>query len=404
MNTKNIIADFPSLNQKIRGKPVIYLDSACTTLRPKQVIDTMDEYYEKYPACAGRSVHAFGAEVTEKYNNARDTIAKFINAKRSGEIIFTRNTTEGINLVANSLNLAKGDIVLTTDKEHNSNLLPWQLLSKRRGIRHEIVFSNTDMTFNMENFENTMDDNVKLVSMVHTSNLDGYTIPAEKIIKLAHDHGALVMLDCAQSVPHKSIDVKKMDVDFIAFSGHKMLGPSGMGVLYGKYDLLEKMDPFMIGGDTVKNSTYDSFTLLDPPEKFEAGLQNYAGAIGFAAAAEYLRKVGMKNISSHELEINEIIYEGIKGINGSSIIGPSDSELRGGITSFNISGMDFHDIAVMLNESANIMVRSGQHCVHSWFNAHKIKGCVRSSLYLYNTKDDARVLVENLEKISRLAK
>ncbi len=401
MNLKNTAADFPSLSRKINGKPVVYLDSACTSLRPKQVIEAMDGYYEKYPACAGRSVHAFGSEVTEKYASARETIAKFICAK-SNETIFTRNTTEGINLVARSLGLKRGDAVLTTDKEHNSNLLPWTLLSQRSGVRHEIVFSNSDMTFNLEKFENALHSGVKLVSMVHTSNIDGYTIPAKEIAKIAHDHGALVMFDCAQSAPHMRIDVKKLGADFIAFSGHKMLGPSGTGVLYGRYDVLERMEPFMIGGETVENTTYDSYSLLGPPEKFEAGLQNYAGAIGLAAAVEYLGRVGMENIGRNETEINSIIHRGVSEIGGSSIIGPSDPKLRGGITSFNIEGLDFHDIAVMLNESANVMVRSGQHCVHSWFNAHKIKGCVRSSLYLYNTKDDARIFIENLEKISRL--
>jgi cysteine desulfurase/selenocysteine lyase len=274
-------------------------------------------------------------------------------------------------------------------------------LSKNVGIQHKIVFSNKDNTFNLEGFEKMMNKNVKLVSMVHTSNLDGYTIPAEEIIKISHDHGALVMLDGAQSVPHKPLNVRDLDVDFLAFSGHKMLGPSGMGVLYGKRHLLETLDPFLVGGDTVENSTYESYTFMKPPEKFEAGLQNYAGVMGLATAVQYLEKIGRENIQKHELELNKFITERIIDIPGINIIGPS-SKLRSGIISFNIKGMNSHDIAIMLNEIENIMIRSGQHCVHSWFNAHGIEGSARASLYLYNTKKEAQMFVDNLRKIVKL--
>lgn len=398
MNVDKIREDFPVLRRMINNKPVIYFDSACMSLRPKQVIDAMDEYYEKYPACAGRSVHKFGNEVTEKYRQARETISKFIGAKKTGEIIFTKNTTEGINLLSHSLGLGKGDIVLTTDREHNSNLLPWQVLSKK-GVKHKIVYSNSDMSFDIESFEKSMDKNVKLVSMVHTSNLDGYTIPAEEIVKIAHDYGALVLLDGAQSVPHKPVNVKKLDADFLVFSGHKMLGPSGTGVLYGKHHLLENMEPFMTGGDTVSSSTYDSFSLLKPPEKFEAGLQNYAGAMGLAAASRYLEKIGMSNIERHEEELGRFIRDGISGVEGLEMIGHVG---EGGIVSFSVKGMNVHDIAIMLDETKNIMIRSGQHCVHSWFNAHGIEGSARASLYLYNTKEEAEIFVGQLEKVTQL--
>lgn len=401
MDIKRIREDFPVLQQKINGKPIIYFDNACVSLKPRQVIEAMNEYYEKFPACAGRSIHKLGSMVTEKYAAAREAVAKFINSK-ANEIIFTRNTTEGINLIAHSLNLKKSDIVLTSDKEHNSNLLPWQALSKNVGIQHKIVFSKKDMTFDLKAFEKMMNKNVKLVSIVHTSNLDGYTIPTEEIIKIAHDFRSLVMLDAAQSIPHKPIDVKKLDVDFIAFSGHKMLGPSGTGVLFGKYHLLEKLNPFLVGGDTVESSTYSSHILLKPPERFEAGLQNYAGAIGLAEAARYLEKIGKENIEKHEIELNKFITKEISDLDGISIIGPPSPELRGGIISFNIEGIGFHDIAVMLDEIANIMIRSGQHCVHSWFDANKIKGSARTSLYLYNTKEEARIFVEKLKEIIKL--
>ncbi|MFH0832960.1 MAG: aminotransferase class V-fold PLP-dependent enzyme [Candidatus Aenigmatarchaeota archaeon] len=396
MNVDNIRKDFPLLQQVRNGKPLIYFDNACVTLRPKQVINAMNEYYENFPVCT-RSSYRLGALVTEKYEKSRENIAKFLNAK-TNEIVFTRNTTEGINLVANSLNLHNGDIVLTTDKEHNSNLLPWQVLTNR-GIRHEIVFSNRDNTFNMEEFESKMNKNVKLVSMVHTSNLDGYTIPAEDIIKIAHDFGALVMLDGAQSVPHKKMNVKKMDCDFLAFSGHKALGPSGIGCLYGKHELLETLGTFMLGGDTVSSSTYETHKLLEPPEKFEAGLQNYAGAIGLAEALNYLDKIGLDNVEKHEQRLNTIITDSLFGI--ADIIGPS-VEMRSGITSFNINGIGYHEIALMLDELANIMIRSGQHCVHSWFNAHKIDGSARVSLYLYNTEEECKVFNDTISKIIKL--
>ncbi len=400
MNIEKIRQDFPVLQRKIGGKTVVYLDSACVSLKPRQVTEAMNEYYERYPACAGRSMHKLGSMATEKYLEARKTIAKFIGAGKPEEVVFTRNTTESINLVAHSLELEKGSIVLTTDREHNSNLLPWQVMPKK-GVRHRIVFSRSDMTFDMEAFEKSMSKDVRLVSMVHTSNLDGYTLPAKEIIKISHDFGALVLLDGAQSVPHKDVNVKKLDADFLAFSGHKMLGPSGTGVLYGKYHLLEQLSPFMLGGDTVQSTTYDSFILLKPPEKFEAGLQNYAGAIGLAAAAEYLERAGKGSIGRHEAELNRLVTDEISGIRGLEIIGPPSPEMRSGIISFSVKGMSAHSIALMLDED-NIMIRSGQHCVHSWFNAHKIEGSARASLYLYNTKEEAEAFSETLKKIIQL--
>lgn len=401
LNVKRIRKDFPILQKKIKGRPIVYFDNACMSLRPRQVIDAVECYYKNYPACVGRSSHTLGRWVTERYQEARKIISKFIGAKEK-EIIFTRNTTEGINLVANSLGLKKGDVVLTSDREHNSNLLPWQLLAKRVGIKHRIVSSNEDMTFDIHRFENCMSKKVKLVSMVYTSNLDGYTLPVKEIIDIAHDYGSLVLLDGAQAVPHKKINVKKLDVDFLAFSGHKMLGPSGTGVLYGKYHLLEELEPFIVGGDTVRSSTYDSCEFLEPPERFEGGLQNYAGMIGLAEACKYLERVGLDKIEKHEKMLNEIITEGIAGIKGLSIIGPPSPELRSGIVSFTVDGMNPHDIALLLDELANVMIRSGQHCVHSWFNAHKIEGSARASLYLYNTKEEAKIFINTLKKIISL--
>jgi cysteine desulfurase/selenocysteine lyase len=401
MDVEKIRADFPVLQQKINGKPIIYFDNACMSLKPKQVIDAMNEPYTKYTSCHGRSGHKFGRKLTEEYHKAREKIAKHIGCKTE-EVIFTRNTTEGINIIANSLGLKAGDVVLTTDREHNSNLLPWHLLSERFGVKHKVTFSKKDMTFDLDNFQNILDKNVKLVSFVHTSNLDGYTLPMKEIIKIAHNNGSLVLLDGAQAVPHKEVNMKNLDVDFYAFSGHKMLGPYGIGVLFGKYSLLDKLKPFIVGGDTVERTTYSSHIFLKPPEKFEAGLQNYSGAIGLGVAADYLNDIGKKNIEKHEIELNKFMTAELSKLDGVSMIGPPQAELRGGIISFNVKGMSSHDVAVMLDETANIMVRSGQHCVHSWFDAHKIEGSVRASLYLYNTKEEAHIFIDKMKEIVRL--
>lgn len=377
-----------------------YFDSACQTLRPRQVIEAMTKYYEEYPACGGRSMHRLASEVSKHYEEARQIVADFIGAKRKDEIVFTRNTTEGINLVANSLNLKAGDVVLTTDKEHNSNLIPWQILTKKLGIVHVIVPSKPDNTFDLDTYEQLLDLHpVKLVAMVMTSNLDGVSIPAEQVVKLAHQHKALVLLDGAQAVPHHKVDVRKLDVDFLAFSGHKMLGPSGIGALYGKFHLLEELSPFLVGGDTVSSSTYTTQEFLPPPEKFEAGLQDYAGIIGLGAAITYLTRVGLPAIEAHELALNTYVTNALSSIDTMKILGPADPKTRGGIVSFYIPNIDHHQIALMLDESAGFLVRSGQHCVHSWFANKHIPGTVRASFYFYNTMEEAEAFVLSLKKV-----
>ena len=397
LNTEKIRADFNILSKKDGGVPV-YLDSACMSLKPNQVVEAMNDYYFNFPACAGRSAHKMGDKVTKKVKEARGLIAKFINAKSEKEIIFTRNTTEGINLLANSLGLVKGDVVLVSDKEHNSNLVPWLLLRDKVGIVVKIIPSNTDGTFNLDNFSKLI-NGAKLVSIVHTSNLDGVTNPAKEIIEIAHKNGALVCLDAAQSIPHRKIDVQDLDVDFLAFSGHKMLGPTGTGVFYGKSELLEKLSPFLVGGDTVEFSTYDSYKMLPAPEKFEAGLQNYAGIIGFGEAIKYLSQFDFEDIAEHELKLNSYITTELKKISGINIIGPEDPRLRSGIVDFYMEGTDMHKFVIMLDEMANIAIRSGQHCVHSWFADKKIYNSARVSLYLYNTMEEAEVFITNLKKI-----
>ena len=394
--------DFPILNPQKNDNQVIYLDTACQSLRPRQVIEAMDRYYTKYPACSGRSNHQLAAAVTRMVDEARQQVARFLGASRMEEIIFTRNTTEGINLVANAFDFNPGDTVLISGKEHNSNLIPWQMLVKRRGIHLKILHPLADGSFDLTGFEQALSGGVKLVSFGYTSNLDGVTLPAEQIIKLAHKRGALVMLDAAQAAPHRKINVRALDVDFLALSGHKILGPSGTGVLYGKYKLLDAMNPFMVGGDTVASSTYETCEFLPVPEKYEAGLQDYAGIIGLGEAARYLQSVGFDAIQKQELLLNKIMTEGTRDMQGLQLIGPADPALRGGIFTFYVDGIDSHRIALMLDQMANICVRSGQHCVHSWFNAKGLKGSVRASAYFYNTQEEVQLFVENLKKIRKV--
>ena len=402
MDIRKIRQDFPILQDGAGHKSITYLDTACQSLRPRQVIEAINQYYLKDQACSGRSMHRLAAEVTRGVDEARIAVAKFFNAAKKEEIVFTRNTTEGINLVANSLGLKAGDVVLISDKEHNSNLIPWQVLAKKQGVVVKVIPSTAEHLFNLEAYQNLLDSQVRLVALGHTSNLDGVSIPAAEIIKRAHKNGSLVLLDAAQSAPHQQINVKALDVDFLALSGHKMLGPSGTGILYGKLSLLEKLDPFLVGGDTVANSTYTSCEFLPPPEKFEAGLQDYAGIFGLGAAVKYLQNVGFDFIRKQETLLNEAITNEIKDLPGLKLIGPADSRLRGGIITFTIDGIDSHRIALMLDQMAGVMVRSGQHCVHSWFNAHQIKGSVRASLYFYNTQEDAEIFVNNLKKIRKV--
>ena len=398
MDIQKIRRDFPALADK--GN--IYFDTACQSLRPQCVLDAMNEYYLQFPACSGRSMHHMAAKVTQKVDEARTSVAKFLNAAKKEEIVFTRNTTEGINLVANALAFKPGDVILITDKEHNSNLIPWQKLCRQKGTVLKIVPTHPDGTFDVNGYAQMLEPNVRLVSFGHTSNLDGVTIPAADVIKLAHKNGSLVLLDAAQSAPHRQLNVRALDVDFLAFSGHKVMGPSGTGILYGKYDLLEEMEPFLVGGDTVASSTYETAEFLPPPEKFEAGLQDYAGIIGLGTAVQYLQKIGFDAIQKQELALNSAINAGIQGIPGLKIIGPADPALRGGITTFYIEGIDSHRIALMLDQMRGIMCRSGQHCVHSWFHAHGITGSVRASAYIYNTLEEVQLLVDHLLKIRKV--
>lgn len=400
LNIEKIRADFNIFKDKNDSTP-IYFDSACMSLKPTQVINTINDYYLNYPACAGRSSHKMGNMVTKKVKETRELVAKFINAQSENEIIFTRNTTEGINLFANAIGLSKGDVVLISDKEHNSNLVPWLVLRDKIGIVVKIIHGNEDGSFNLDNFRQ-MIPGAKIVSIVHTSNLDGVTNPIKEITEIAHENNALVFVDAAQSIPHKKIDVRDLDVDFMAFSGHKMMGPTGTGVFYGKGKLLEKLEPFLVGGDTVDYTTYTDYKFLPVPEKFEAGLQDYAGIIGLGEAVKYLSQFDFNDIKEHELKLNTYITEELQKIPQIKIIGPKNPRERSGIINFYIEGMDMHKFAIMLDEMANISIRTGQHCVHSWFADKKIRTSARASLYIYNTMEEVEKFITNLNKIIKI--
>jgi cysteine desulfurase/selenocysteine lyase len=391
MIDSSIRDDFPIFSADPK---LIYFDNACMTLRSRQVIEAVTDYYTRYPACAGRSNHHLAVRVTEQVESAREKVKRFVGAKKPEEIIFTRNTTEGLNLVAQSLGLVKGDVVVISGKEHNSNLVPWLRMKEHIGIELKVVKDN--------NWAEAIQTGVKLVSVVMTANLDGTSHPIEDITKLAHKSGALMMIDGAQSVPHTSVNLQKLDVDFMAFSAHKMCGPSGMGVLYGKKELLEQLHPFIVGGDTVAQTSYNHYTMLLVPEKFEAGLQDYAGIIGLGAAVDYLTDIGMDQIHNHELQLNEALTQVLVKHDRVKLLGSEKSDLRGGIASFVVEGADHHQVALMLDQMGSIAVRSGQHCVHSWFTANGIPGSIRASLYFYNTIDEVDRFSQIFDKVMRV--
>ncbi len=404
---ERIREDFPVLKRTINGKPLVYLDSACMALKPKQVIAAMNEYYEQFPACGGRSIHRLGEEASNAYTAARGKFAKFINAAELEEVIWTRNATESLNIVARSLHLPKGSKIITTSLEHHSGSLPFVERAKRDGHPIEIVQVQSDGTFDIEDWKKTIDSNTSLVSVVHSSNVTGTVAPMKEIVEIAHDRGALVMSDDAQYVPHHPLDVQAFDVDFSSISVHKMCGPTGMGVLYGKSEHLNAMDMFMHGGDTVSDVKYIDGQIipeyLPPPEKYEAGLQNYAGAIGAGAAAEYLQNIGMHEIEKHERSLLSIALKELLNMDHVRIIGTDDISIKTGLVTFTVDTVESaHDIATFLNETLNVMVRSGWHCVgpfHYQLGIEPTRGTARASFYLYNNKKDVETFLEGMRAL-----
>ncbi len=404
LDLKKIRNDFPILGRQLRpGVRLTYLDSTATAQKPLQVIEAMDEFYRKFNANIHRGVHTLAEESTALYEGARERIAKFINASSARQIIYTRNTTEAINLVAYSwarANLKQGDLVILTEMEHHSNLVPWQMLQDERGIELEFIPVTQDGLLNLDAYKSLLERQPKLVSFTQMSNVLGTINPAAEIVHLAHQAGSIALVDGAQSAPHLKVDMQALDADFYAFSAHKMCGPTGIGVLYGKTTLLETMPPFLGGGDMIREVKLRSFRANSLPHKFEAGTPAIAEAIGFGAAVDYLTSLGMDNIAAHEHEILEYAMERLEEIPGLKLFGPS-ADKKGGVASFILDGVHPHDVAQILDQDG-IAVRAGHHCAQPLHEKFQIPATSRASFYLYNTKEEVDLLVKGIYKVKEM--
>jgi cysteine desulfurase/selenocysteine lyase len=398
MDAQKIRQDFPLLQKR----KIIYFDSACTTLKPKSVIEAERQYYEEASGCAGRSAHSLAKKTSELFESAREKVARFVNAK-SGEVVWTKNATEGLNLVIRSLHYSKRKKIVTTPLEHHSLLLPI-IEQQRRGIATMETLAATSQGEILEEGLGAIDKNTALVAIHHTANTTGMRPPLEKIVKAAHDNGALVLVDGAQGVPHSKTDLKKLGADFLAFSGHKMCGPTGIGCLVGKAEALDKLDTFIVGGETIETvSLQKGVVFKKAPKKIEAGIQNYAGAIGMGAACDYLGKIGMGNVEEHEKKMAKKLMEAISSVQGSEIYGSQSPEKRSSLVSFNLKGVSAHQTALMCDSLSQIALRSGVFCAQPAMELMGApQGAVRASLYIYNTEEEVRVFSETLGKISKL--
>lgn len=401
----NLKTDFPVLGRKIHNNfPLVYLDSAATSQKPTSVIETMADYYRKMNANIHRGVHTLAEEATAAYESARLKVAEFIGATTSQEIIFTRNTTESINLVAKTwgqTNLNPGDVILLTEMEHHSNLVPWQMLAAEKQLQLEFVPVNDQGALDLTEYERLLSLQPRLVSFTHMSNVLGTINPAKEMIQAARKAGAVTLLDAAQSIPHLAVNVKDLDVDFLAFSAHKMLGPTGLGVLWGRKNLLEAMPPFLGGGDMIKKVYLRSFSANDLPHKFEAGTPAIAEAIGLGSAIDYLQKIGMNAVLAHEQMITAYALEKLTEISGLKPLGPQNALLKGGVIAFTLDGIHPHDVAQIL-DSRGIAVRAGHHCAMPLHEILQAEASTRASFYIYNDKQDVDRLIEGLHKVKQV--
>ncbi|MDH5506762.1 MAG: cysteine desulfurase [Anaerolineae bacterium] len=404
MDNKKIRADFPIIDREIApGVSLVYLDSAATSQKPLQVIEAMDSYYRDMNANIHRGIHVLAEESTAAYEGARQRIADFIGAAKSREIIFTRNTTEAINLVAFSwgrANLNAGDVVILTEMEHHSNLVPWQMLSAEMGVKLEFIPVGENGLLDMDEYIRLLNLKPRMVSFTYMSNVLGTITPAEEIIRLAHAAGALALVDGAQAVPHFPVDVQDLDADFMAFSSHKMCGPTGLGVLFGKEALLEAMPPFLGGGDMIKRVELRSFVPNDLPHKFEAGTPAIAEVIGLGAAVDYLTSIGMQNIAAHERELTDYALDRLEEVPGLWLFGPS-ADKKGGVAAFTFQGIHPHDIAQILDRDG-LAIRAGHHCAMPLHTKFGIPATARASFYLYNTKQEIDRLINGLYKVKEI--
>jgi cysteine desulfurase/selenocysteine lyase len=403
LDAELIRGDFPILNRKIGEIPLVYLDNAATTQKPETVLAALDNYYRLMNANVHRGLHTLAEESTAAFEETRKKIADFVGGVKTEEIIYTRNATEAINLVAYSWgrrNIKKGDRIVLTEMEHHANLVPWIALARETGAELAYIPIDEDYRLNLNDIEKIISDNTKLVSVTHMSNVLGTINPVEELGRLTHKKGALFLVDGAQSVPHMPVDIKAIDADFYVFSAHKMLGPTGIGILYGKESILENMEPFIYGGEMISEVRYDSARWAELPWKFEAGTPNIAGAVGFSPALDYLTNLGMENIKEHETELTGYAIDKLSEIKRVKIIGPSDTAKRGGAISFIDKDIHPHDLAQFL-DSRGIAVRAGHHCAQPLMGRLGLAATARASFYIYNTKQEIDSLAEALSEARR---
>lgn len=407
MDVNKIRADFPILERKINNYPLVYFDNAATSQKPIQVINAVADFYKNHNANVSRAVHTLSQEATLMQQASREKVAKFVNARRASEIVFVRGTTEAINLVAYSLGLhelKRGDEVLVSVMEHHSNLVPWSILSQLRGFRVKYVNAKSDGSLDCGDLENKLSSKTKLVSLTQVSNVTGQINDVKSVAKLAHDAGALMLVDGAQSVPHLPVNVQDLDVDFLAFSGHKMLGPTGIGALYGKAEILEKMTPFQGGGSMISDVSYSeenqqcnvSFNVV--PDKFEAGTPDTAGIIGLGAAVDYLQAIGIKEVLGHEKQLTDYAIKRLSELKNVVVYGHGDKADSAGIIPFNVDGISSNDVALFL-DNFGIAIRSGFHCAQPLHQAFKLQSTARASFYLYNTLEEIDRFVDTLKQV-----
>ena len=396
LDIQRIRCDFPILSRTVHGKPLVYLDNAATTQKPRQVIEALVNYYSRDNANIHRGIHALAEEATAAYEAVREQAARFIGASSSCSIIFTRNATEAINLFANAWGrsrLGPGDEILLTEMEHHSNLVPWQLLAQATGAKLAFLGVTDGGTLRMEELEARLTPRTKLVAVTHMSNVLGTINPVEDLITRAHARGALVLVDAAQSAPHLELNVTRMGCDALAFSAHKMLGPTGVGVLYAREALLERMDPFLGGGEMISDVQLTSSTWNDVPWKFEAGTPNIGGVIAFGEALRYLERLGMAQVQAHERELTQVALARLSQVSGVTLYGPRDVAQRGGVVSFNVEGLHPHDVGTVL-DAEGVAIRAGHHCAKPLMRRLGVAATARASFYLYNTREEVDRLVE----------
>ena len=404
INVSKLREDFPVLKRQVNGKPLIYFDNAATSQKPESVVETTDRYYREYNANIHRGIHKLAEEATLAHEEAREKVAKFINAKHTEEIIFTRNTTEAINLVAYTwgrANIGRGDKIVLTIMEHHSNIVPWQLLAQEKGASVEYVEIDSEGLLRLDEIDKLIDEKTKIVCVTQASNVLGTINPVKEIGKAAHRYGARFLVDAAQSVPHMPVNVRDIDSDFFVFSGHKMLGPTGIGVLHGKSENLRKMPPFLGGGEMIREVHTTGSSWKDIPYKYEAGTPNIVGAIGLGSAVDYLNAIGMENVHEHEREISKYAIGRMGEVKDLTLYGPRDVAQRVGVLSFNLGDIHAHDLASILDEDG-IAIRSGHHCAQPLMEFLNVPAMARASFYIYNTKEEVDVFINTLEKARKL--